>query len=151
MLWFGKKTLEDPVFGNLTQRRGSWVGSTATPLFPEKQVAIVLQTKQEEALNAFRAHCQHVGELAEEIRRDIAAEALKTYQLYAKEDDTDGPYPRLSSANEAWDLINPCQWHFIHDAGEFQSRLDLEFAWPNPHSLGAYLGAEGLIHLEVQG
>src|SRR5262249_11378742 len=65
------------------------------------------------------------------------------------------PYENITSLDHIWPLIKPQKWIFgLGSLGrnlEFKSRVIIDFGWPNPHDLVAYLADTELLLLHVEG
>ena len=159
---FKRQTRDDPLFGLLVQRPAGllvqrpagWVGKLSTPLFPGVDVAISVRAQDESEFAVFRTHLERVVSNCGTIRAQIASEALETYRLYQAEERSEA-YENITSLDHIWPLIKPQKWIFgLGSLGrnlEFKSRVIIDFGWPNPHDLVAYLTDTELLLLHVEG
>jgi len=131
-----------------------WAGKLSTPLFPEVDVTISIRAQDESEFAVFRAHLERVVSNCRTIRAQIASDALETYQLYQAEERSQA-YENITSLDHIWPLIKPQKWIFgLGSLGrnlEFKSRVIIDFGWPNPHDLVAYLADTELLLLHVEG
>ena len=148
---FKDQTRDDPQFGLLVKKRGLWTGTLRTPLFPEIDLAISIKARDESEFAELRTHLERVVANSGSIRSEIASEALKTYQLYQEEEGDTNAYADITSQDGIWPLIRPLQWDFEPDKKHFKSRVVIDFGWPNPHDLVAYLADTELYLLDVEG
>lgn len=146
-----KQTRDDPQFGLLVKKWGTWTGTLRSPLFPETDLPISIKASDEDQLALFRRHLAQVVAHADTLRAQIASEALATYQAYQEAEGDTEPYETIATPEEIWPLIRPREWRFEITAVEYTSHVVLDFGWPNPHFLVAYLADAELYQLDVAG
>ena len=131
-----------------------WAGRLSTPLFPGVDVAISIRAQHESEFAVFRTHLERVVSSCKTIRDQIASDALETYQFYQAE-ERNKAYENITSQDDIWPLIKPEEWVFAPGSlGRnlaFKSRVIIDFGWPNPHDLVAYLADTELLLLHVEG
>ncbi len=148
---FEKQTRDDPRFGPLLKKGPEWTGVVRTPLFPGIALAVSLRARDEKEFEFCREHLEQVIENCASIRSQIASQALETYHLYQAEEGDREPYAEITSEEGVWPLIKPEAWFFQPGQKDFKSRVVIDFDWPNPHCLVAYLADTGLHLLDVDG
>ena len=158
---FKKQTREDPQFGLLVRKRVAWIGTLRsgeawtgtlrTPLFPEIDLAIIIEAQDENEFAVFRRHLEQVTVHCESIRSEIASAALETYRMYQDAEKDRETYEDISSRNGIWPLVKPLKWYFSLGEKEYKSRVVIDFGWPNDHYLVAYLADTELYLLNAEG
>jgi hypothetical protein len=148
---FKKQTIDDPKFGSLLKKGSAWTGTVRTPLFPEIDLAISIRARDEKEFEVCRGHLEQVISNSATIRSHIASQALETYHMYQAEEGDKEPYAEIISEEGIWPLIKPQEWLFQPGQKEFTSQVVIDFGWPNPHYLVAYLADTDLYLLDVDG
>jgi hypothetical protein len=148
---FKRETIDDPKFGLLLKRGSAWTGSVQTPLFPQIDLAVSVKARDQKEFEVCRWHFGQVISNSASIRSQIASEALETYHFYQKAEGDKKVYAEISSEEGIWPLIKPQEWLFCPGQKEFTSQVVIDFGWPNPHYLVAYLADTELYQLDVNG
>jgi hypothetical protein len=112
---------------------------------------VSLRAQDDNEFALLRRHLEQVVAHGGAIRSQLAGEALQTYRLYRAEAQDTEAYPDVASEADVWPLITPTTWHFELGNAGFKSRVIIDFGWPNPHALVAYLADTALYLLDVQG
>lgn len=149
---FKTPTRHDPQFGSLVKKWGKWTGILRTRLFPEVDLPVAVKARNEDEFSVYRRHFEQVLANSESIRAQISSEAFRTYQMYKNAEGSSAPYPDIVAEEDIWPLMKPQEWRFESGGGfECKSHVIIDFGWPNPHFLVAYLTNTELYQLEVAG
>jgi hypothetical protein len=71
--------------------------------------------------------------------------------MYKEAEGDTKPYENITSEDDVWPLLKPREWEFETNTIEYTSQVIIDFGWPNPHFLVAYLTDTELYVLDVDG